>query len=103
MAALLPAPTLSRLQDAIEWIGEELIDRHVVMPEEAARPESRLVEDLNLDSLDALDLVLSANEAFGVEIPPEATDRMATIGGFGEVLWEHWQRKGAAPQALAAE
>jgi len=44
------------------------------------RPEARLEEDLGLDSLGMLDLVLALEEAFGVGIPDEVAERIATVG-----------------------
>ena len=44
------------------------------------RPESRLEEDLGLDSLAMLDLLLALEEACGVSIPDEVAERITTVG-----------------------
>lgn len=42
--------------------------------------ESRLEEDLGLDSLAMLDLFLSIEGAFSVSIPDEVAERITTVG-----------------------
>ena len=41
--------------------------------------ESSIVEDLGADSIDAIDLILSIQEEFDVEIPDEAVEGIKTI------------------------
>ena len=54
--------------------GQRGIDPGIV------RPESRLEEDLGLDSLALLDLLLALEEACGVTIPDEVAERITTVG-----------------------
>ncbi|CAN5892505.1 acyl carrier protein [soil metagenome] len=42
--------------------------------------ESRLAEDLGADSLDVIEIVMSCEERFGVEIPNQAATGLATVG-----------------------
>lgn len=42
-------------------------------------PQSRLVEDLGIDSLDAVALVLSAEEEFGIDVDEAALEHFATV------------------------
>ena len=42
-------------------------------------PESNFVSDLNLDSLDGVELVLALEEEFAVEIPDDAADKITSI------------------------
>ncbi len=42
--------------------------------------ETRLIEDLEVDSLDSLDLVFQLEEEFEIEIPPEDQLRFCTVG-----------------------
>lgn len=41
--------------------------------------DSSIVEDLGADSIDAIDLILSIQEEFDVEIPDEAVEGIKTI------------------------
>lgn len=61
-----------------------------VKPErrEAARPQARLQSDIGLDSVAIIDLVLAAEDAFGVTIPDDETGDLmdATVAELAERL-----------------
>lgn len=42
--------------------------------------ETHLIEDLGADSLDAVDLIMSLEDEFGLEIDDEAAQQAKTIG-----------------------
>lgn len=42
--------------------------------------ETRIAEDLGADSLDVVELLMSIEDEFSVEIPDEAIESMKTIG-----------------------
>ena len=42
--------------------------------------DSNIVEDLEADSLDVVDLVMSLEDAFGVEVPDEVIEGFKTVG-----------------------
>ena len=42
-------------------------------------PEASFVDDLGADSLDVVELVMAFEEEFGVEIPDEAAEKIATV------------------------
>lgn len=42
--------------------------------------ESNITEDLGADSLDTVDLVMSIEEVFDIEIPDEAVEKIKTVG-----------------------
>ncbi|MGF6375763.1 acyl carrier protein [Clostridiales Family XIII bacterium PM5-7] len=48
--------------------------------EEKIALEASLAEDLNIDSLDAVELVMALEEEFGVKIPDEELANMKTVG-----------------------
>jgi acyl carrier protein len=50
------------------------------------RDETRLREDLDLDSLDFLDVVSGVHEATGVEIPERDYERLTTLEAFVDYL-----------------
>ena len=56
-----------------------LVGQHGCAPGSVG-PESRLEEDLGLDSLAMLDLFLSLEEAFSVSIPDEVAARVTSVG-----------------------
>ena len=42
-------------------------------------PEAYLIDDLGADSLDTVELVMAFEEAFGVEIPEDAAEKISTV------------------------
>ena len=42
-------------------------------------PEASFAEDLGADSLDTVELVMALEEEFGVEIPDEDAEKIATV------------------------
>jgi acyl carrier protein len=42
-------------------------------------PEARLVEDLGLDSLDAVELAISVERKFDIEVPEEELTKLKTV------------------------
>ena len=43
------------------------------------KPETNFIDDLNLDSLDMVEMMMKMEEEFGVEIPEEKTEDLKTI------------------------
>ena len=46
---------------------------------EKIKPDTRFKEDLNIDSLDALELIMELESTFGFEIPDEDAEKLFTI------------------------
>jgi len=46
---------------------------------ETIRPESRLAEDLGVDSFGAVELMFEIEEAFGLKIPDSEIERVRTV------------------------
>jgi acyl carrier protein len=46
---------------------------------EKVTPEANFANDLNADSLDTVELVMALEEAFDVEIPDEAAEKITTV------------------------
>ena len=63
------------LEKVIDIIAEELS----VDPSEITE-DSNLVEDLDADSLAVVDLVMSIEDAFNVEIPDTEVENLKTVG-----------------------
>lgn len=49
-----------------------------VKPEEVT-PTASFIDDLGADSLDTVELVMALEEEFGIEIPDEDAEKMATV------------------------
>ncbi|MBQ8610283.1 MAG: acyl carrier protein [Oscillospiraceae bacterium] len=59
---------------------KELLAEQLDLDESKITMDSDIVEDLEADSLDVVDLVMSMEDAFGVEVPDEAIESFKTVG-----------------------
>ncbi len=67
--------TMSLEQEVIDIVVEQLgVDREDVTPEKS------FVEDLNADSLDLTELIMTFEEKFGFEISEEEAEKLKTVG-----------------------
>ncbi len=57
-----------------------VIAEHVGIDAGEISREMRLVEDLNIDSLDAVELVMRMEGAFGISIPAAEVEKIRTVG-----------------------
>jgi len=48
--------------------------------EDAVTPESSIIDDFGADSLDIVDMVMSLEEEFDIEIPDDDFEGMKTVG-----------------------
>ena len=69
-------PTLEEIRSAVEKI---MTDEFEVEPE-ALVPDASLNEDLDLDSLDGVDLVVALEKTFDCRIPEEEARGIRTLG-----------------------
>ena len=51
--------------------------------------EASFIDDLGADSLDIVELVMAFEEEFGVEIPDDAAEKIATVGDATKYIEEH--------------
>lgn len=51
--------------------------------------ETRIADDLGADSLDVVELLMSIEDEFEVEIPDEEIDHIKTIGDLVEYIQNH--------------
>lgn len=65
-------------------VAEEL---HVDI--EQVVPEASFADDLKADSLQLVELIMALEEEFGIQIPDEAAESMATVGDALTYLREH--------------
>ena len=58
---------------------KKIISEQLGVPESDVKPEASFVNDLGADSLDTVELVMALEEEFGIEIPDEAAEKIATV------------------------
>lgn len=54
--------------------------------EDSVTTETRLEDDLGADSLDSIDLVMSIEDEFEIEVPDDVIERMKTVADIVEYI-----------------
>lgn len=57
--------------------------------EDRVTEDAGLIGDLGLDSLDVIDLAMSIEDEFDIEVPDDAIDSIKTVGDFVRFVEEH--------------
>nr|WP_317323693.1 acyl carrier protein [uncultured Flavonifractor sp.] len=68
---------------------KEIIVETLSCDADKVTPEARLAEDLEADSLAAVELSMALEEAFGVTIADEDLPGMKTVGDLAKYIEEH--------------
>ena len=66
-------------ETAFEQVKGIIVEQLGVSPDEV-REEASFQEDLNADSLDLVELIMSMEDKFGVKIPDEDAEKILTVG-----------------------
>ncbi len=85
----------------IEQKVKEIIATKMAIPLETISAESRLIEDLQVDSFGAVELMFELEEAFGLNIPDSDIERVRSVKQIVEYLSE-WLKKKSENPGLAA-
>ena len=72
----------------LEKLKQVIVDT-INCEEEKVTPEASLTDDLEADSLDAVELNMALEDAFGVSIPDEELAAMKTVGNIMAYLEAH--------------
>lgn len=56
-----------------------IITEQLGVDEDEITPEARFVDDLNADSLDLVELIMSLEEEFGLEISDEDAEKIVSV------------------------
>ena len=57
-----------------------IVAEQLGVKEEEVTDNASFIDDLGADSLDTVELVMALEEEFGVEIPDEDAEKIATVG-----------------------
>jgi acyl carrier protein len=66
-------------EKAFDQVKGIIVEQLGVSPDEV-REEASFQEDLNADSLDLVELIMSMEDTFGVKIPDEDAEKILTVG-----------------------
>jgi len=58
---------------------KQIISEQLGVEEAEVTPSASFIDDLGADSLDTVELVMAFEEAFGIEIPDEDAEKIATV------------------------
>jgi len=76
-------------QGSIEERLRRIISEQLGVDESQVTPNASFEEDLNADSLDLVELIMSLDEEFGIEISEEDAEKIKTVGDATEYVKEH--------------
>lgn len=72
-------------QDIFQTLKDTLVEQFELDPE-IITPDARLSEDLDLDSIDAVDMIIRIQELTGCQIGPEQFKQVQTVGDVQQVV-----------------
>jgi acyl carrier protein len=67
----------------------DLVVEQLGVSQDQVTPEASFIDDLGADSLDTVELVMAFEEEFGIDIPDEDAEKIATVSDAIKYLDEH--------------
>ena len=67
----------------------DILTEQLDIEENLITPESSILDDLGADSLDIVDLVMTLEDEFDMEIPDEEIKNIKTVGDIVRYIEEH--------------
>lgn len=68
---------------------KQLICEQLELDEGKVTMDSNILEDFEADSLDVVDLIMSFEDEFGLEVPDEEVEKFATVGDIVRYIEEN--------------
>lgn len=65
---------------------QRILVEHFELDRQAITPEANLYQDLDIDSIDAVDLMVELKELTGRKLDPEAFKKVRTVGDVVEAV-----------------
>ncbi len=65
---------------------KELLCDNLGIDENDITMDASLIDDLNIDSLDVVELIMAVEEEFGIEIPEGDVEKVSTVGGMVDYI-----------------
>ena len=73
----------------VEQQVKAIVAEQLGVKQEQVTNEASFVDDLGADSLDTVELVMAFEEAFGIEIPDEDAEKIATVKDATDYIEKH--------------
>lgn len=67
----------------------EILAEELEIPEDRIKMDSDLIDDLGADSLSIVDLVMSVEDEYDIEIPDEEIENMRTVADAVNFIEDH--------------
>lgn len=68
---------------------QAIVSEQLGVDQDKVVPEAEFVQDLNADSLDLVELIMSLEEEFGIEISDEEAERIVKVSDALEFIEDH--------------
>jgi acyl carrier protein len=68
---------------------QAIVAEQLGVDQEKVVPEAEFVQDLNADSLDLVELIMSLEEEFGIEISDEEAERIVKVSDAIDFIEDH--------------
>jgi len=81
-----------QIKDLNQQVIDIIVDQLGVDPQEVTLEKS-FVEDLNADSLDLTEIIMTFEEKFGFEISEEEAEKLKTVGDVVNYIKKHQEAK----------
>lgn len=72
---------------------KKVIVEHLDVDPEMIQDTSSFTDQLGLDSLDAMDLLMAVDEAFGIRIPPQDMESIDNLNDLVKVIQQQQQQQ----------
>jgi len=77
------------MADSIETQVKEIIVEQLGVDPEKVTTDAKFIEDLGADSLDTVELVMTFEEKFSVEVPDEDAEKLKSVADVVAYIKEH--------------
>lgn len=77
------------MSDNIESQVKEIIAAQLSVEPEKVTSEAKFIEDLGADSLDTVELVMSFEEKFSIEVPDEDAEKLKSVKDVVDYINSH--------------
>lgn len=69
----------------------KLIAEQLEVPLDQVKSGARFIEDLGADSLDVVELIMTLEEEFDIDIPDDDAQKLATVGDAMKFIEDHME------------
>ncbi|MCL2645180.1 MAG: acyl carrier protein [Betaproteobacteria bacterium] len=77
-------------EEILDWI-RNVLHEHFETPLERVTSDANLYQDLDIDSIDAVDLLIHLKQLTGKAISPEVFKQVRTVGDVVDAVYAHLQ------------